>query len=80
MRSSPGALPSGVEVDGPALAADLEGLGRDELADADALGEGVAGYGKLVGAVARRVHRRRRASGSRRRRRRPAIHAGVGFE
>lgn len=46
-----GVLAVGVEIDGPLVAADGEVVAGDVLADADALGEGVALYGEVVGAV-----------------------------
>lgn len=46
-----GVLAVGVEIDGPLVAADGEVVAGDVLADADALGEGVALYGEVVGPV-----------------------------
>lgn len=46
-----GVLAVGVEIDGPLEAADGEVVAGDVLADADALREGVALYGEVVGPV-----------------------------
>jgi hypothetical protein len=52
-----GVLPVGVEVDGPLVPADGEGLAGDVPADAHPLGEGVALDDEAVGTVHRLRHR-----------------------
>lgn len=62
-----------VEINGPLISTDGEIIAGDVLADADALGEGIAFDGEMVGAVdglGKGERRRRRGERCRRRRRR----------
>lgn len=54
-----GVLPVGVEVNRPIVTADVEGVGRNVLPGAHALGQGVAADGEVVGPIHRLVDRPR---------------------